>query len=51
MKALNMGFGDINSLIRDAARTLLIFQAFYQEIVYKCKLRGLMSELNANFTK
>jgi hypothetical protein len=41
----------INSLIRDAARTLLIFHVFWQEIAYKCKQRGLLSELKSHFNK
>jgi hypothetical protein len=45
-----MGFGDINSIIRDAARTLLVLQAFYQEIIYKCILKGNLSQLKINFS-
>jgi hypothetical protein len=35
--------------MRDAARTLLVFQAYYQEIAYKCKKMGKLNELKTHF--
>jgi ATP phosphoribosyltransferase regulatory subunit HisZ len=49
MKSLNMNILDLNSIMRDAAKTLLVFQAYYQEIAYKCQKMGKLNELKTHF--
>jgi hypothetical protein len=51
MKALNINISDIGSIIRNTARYLLIYQTYYQEIIYKCKLKGNLDQLKTCFAR
>jgi hypothetical protein len=51
MNALNISIADINSIIRNTARDLLIYQTYYQEIIYKCKQSEQMNQLKTDFAR